>query len=486
MQGLRNRVRLLRHIAAVGVIAGAAAGCSSDFTRFDAGVTGSTAPTSSAANPYPGDVDATTTASVGGGAYGSVPRPMGSVGAYPAGADHQGYTPSYSPGATASTYPPRSSQPNPGTYNPGTYNPDNQPAYKRRGQTVAQADMPRLAPSAAQTDTLTTSSIQPAAPARTPEKKPASNRVVGWSADGGATVTVQPGETVYNLSKRYGIPVDAIKKANGITDVTKVRAGQSIIIPKYAYGSNAPVSAPDADPRTRYASSLRGSLYAPSANAVPVPERRPQGQYTNPGVDPMKVASIPQKKSTLPPGVDPMVTGTVKNNSAAGDNDRRLAERMGTQGSPKPYIKPGSTTVKRQAAVEGEIAPPRTGIDEFRWPVRGRVISNFGDKIASGRNDGIDISVPEGTAVRAAENGVVIYSGSDLEGFGNLILIRHADGIVTAYAHNKANHVKKGAEVKRGQQIAASGRSGSATVPMLHFEVRKNAKPVNPEKYLGG
>jgi murein DD-endopeptidase MepM/ murein hydrolase activator NlpD len=93
-------------------------------------------------------------------------------------------------------------------------------------------------------------------------------------------------------------------------------------------------------------------------------------------------------------------------------------------------------------------------------------------------------SVPEGTAVRAAENGVVIYAGDGLREFGNTVLIRHDDGLVTVYGHNSRLNVSRGDTVRRGQEIALSGTSGSADTPRLHFEVRKDSTPVDPTTFL--
>jgi murein DD-endopeptidase MepM/ murein hydrolase activator NlpD len=122
-----------------------------------------------------------------------------------------------------------------------------------------------------------------------------------------------------------------------------------------------------------------------------------------------------------------------------------------------------------------------SGNPEFRWPVKGRIIQGFGQN-----SDGINISVPEGTEVKAAEDGVVAYAGSELKGYGNLILIRHSNGYVTAYGHAKDLNVKKGDTVKRGQTIATAGQSGNVTSPQVLFEVRKGAAPVDPTKYLSG
>jgi murein DD-endopeptidase MepM/ murein hydrolase activator NlpD len=131
---------------------------------------------------------------------------------------------------------------------------------------------------------------------------------------------------------------------------------------------------------------------------------------------------------------------------------------------------------------KAEAAPAADANPEFRWPARGRIIQGF----KSGGNDGINISVPEGTAVKAAENGVVAYAGSELKGYGNLVLIRHPNGFVSAYANNGEIEVKRGDNVKRGQTIAKSGQSGNVATPQLHFELRKGSTPVDPTNYLAG
>lgn len=119
---------------------------------------------------------------------------------------------------------------------------------------------------------------------------------------------------------------------------------------------------------------------------------------------------------------------------------------------------------------------------EFRWPARGRVIKGF----KAGQNEGINIAVPEGTPVKAAESGVVVYSGNEVKGYGNLVLIRHPNGFVSAYANNGELLVKRGDQVKRGQQIAKSGQTGDVSAPQLHFELRKGSTPVDPTHYLAG
>jgi len=123
---------------------------------------------------------------------------------------------------------------------------------------------------------------------------------------------------------------------------------------------------------------------------------------------------------------------------------------------------------------------------QFRWPVHGRIIAGFGPKTAGQPNDGINVAVPEGTAVKAADDGVVAYAGNELKGYGNLILVRHQNGFVTAYANASELMVRRGDAVKRGQVIARSGQTGAVSSPQFHFEIRKGATPVDPTQYLSG
>src|SRR5207248_982710 len=120
----------------------------------------------------------------------------------------------------------------------------------------------------------------------------------------------------------------------------------------------------------------------------------------------------------------------------------------------------------------------------FRWPVRGKVITSYGAKTNGKANDGINLAVPEGTPVKAAEDGVVAYSGNELKGYGNLVLVRHTNGYVTAYAHASELMVKRGDTIKRGQIIAKSGQSGEVGSPQLHFEIRKGSSLVDPLQFL--
>jgi murein DD-endopeptidase MepM/ murein hydrolase activator NlpD len=132
-------------------------------------------------------------------------------------------------------------------------------------------------------------------------------------------------------------------------------------------------------------------------------------------------------------------------------------------------------------------APPDAEMDaapHFLWPVEGRVISPFGDNSDGGRNDGINISAERGTPVRAAEAGEVSYVGNELKSYGNLILIRHDNGFVTAYAHTDGVLVRRGEHVERGQIIGSASDTGDVSEVQLHFELRSGTRPVDPTLYL--
>jgi murein DD-endopeptidase MepM/ murein hydrolase activator NlpD len=164
------------------------------------------------------------------------------------------------------------------------------------------------------------------------------------------------------------------------------------------------------------------------------------------------------------------------------------ATKIATAEPPQKARLAQATSTPEEAATEPPVkAAELTGaLPTFRWPVRGRVITSYGAKTNGKQNDGINVAVPEGTPVKAAEDGVVAYSGNELKGYGNLILVRHANGYVTAYAHASELMVKRGDTIKRGQIIAKSGQSGEVGSPQLHFEIRKGSTPVDPLQFLNG
>lgn len=139
----------------------------------------------------------------------------------------------------------------------------------------------------------------------------------------------------------------------------------------------------------------------------------------------------------------------------------------------------------RQIEPPQNLRPPKRSSSRFQWPVSGRVISRFGPKKGGLHNDGINIAMPRGAPVRAAENGVVLYTGDALKGYGNLVLVKHSGGWVTAYAHLEKILVKKGQKLGVGETLGTVGSSGQVDTPQLHFEIRKGSKALNPAKYLG-
>jgi len=156
------------------------------------------------------------------------------------------------------------------------------------------------------------------------------------------------------------------------------------------------------------------------------------------------------------------------------------------------YVKAGDAAVPQPKPAKGkpaknEPAPTETASAEgpaFDWPVSGKVVSGFGSGKDGLTNEGINIAVAAGTPVKAAASGTVRYAGNELRGYGNLVLIEHSGGYVTAYAHNQALTVKRGDKVKRGEVIARSGKTGNVTSPQLHFEIRKGTKSIDPKKML--
>jgi murein DD-endopeptidase MepM/ murein hydrolase activator NlpD len=143
-----------------------------------------------------------------------------------------------------------------------------------------------------------------------------------------------------------------------------------------------------------------------------------------------------------------------------------------------------AATVRLAAPVAPPAEAAPNGGPGFRWPARGRIINNYGTRVNGATNDGIDLAMPEGTPVRSADDGVVAYAGNELKGYGNLVLVRHANGFVTAYANGSELLVKRNDQVHKGQVVMKSGQTGNAANPQLHFEVRKNSAPVDPMQYL--
>ena len=237
--------------------------------------------------------------------------------------------------------------------------------------------------------------------------------------------TIASGESLYTIARRYEVTTQAIVQANGLSSPDKIVVGQSVIIPGRAdlLATKAP---------TQVASATPAATLAPA-------------QQTLPTATPNTL-----QQSAVTPAAAP---------------------------APQAAPAPAAPT---QVATAPANEPVASGSDKFRWPVSGRILTDF----ASSKGTGINIEASEGSAVKAAENGTVIYVGSGVEGYGNLVLIRHPNGYVSAYAHLGSMSVTKGANVARGDTIGAAGMTGSVTKPQLHFELRKGATPVDPVPLL--
>lgn len=192
----------------------------------------------------------------------------------------------------------------------------------------------------------------------------------------------------------------------------------------------------------------------------------------------------------IKPGDKIAIKGSVVRPSRARDNQinrQQVASkpRIVTQPQKRRFSQATNVDSTKVPAVQKPIPkPPSISNKGFLWPVRGKVVLGFGMKKTGKSNDGINIAVREGTKVRASENGVVAYAGNELRGFGNLLLIKHKNRWVTAYAHNKKLLVKRGDIIKRGQIIAYAGKTGNVISSQLHFEIRKGTKALNPLRYL--
>ncbi len=272
-------------------------------------------------------------------------------------------------------------------------------------------------------------------------------------------VTVLPGDTVYAISRRTGASPQAIIALNRLAAPYRLEVGQIVRVPSNA----VPPSHAAADPRP-----IRASLGANREGAHIV--RHGDTLYSisrATGVSVADLASANRLRApyTLDAGQSLRIPAA---DTPAG------AREAGVSGN-LPDI---ARSVSYEAA---PVKPPSL----FDWPVQGAIIGSFGFSGEGKRNDGVNIAAPVGTPVRAAADGEVVYRGSELEGYGNLLLIKHDDGFVTAYAHNDAMLVKKGDRIRQGQVIAKVGQTGSASEPQLHFEIRQNLKAVDPVALLG-
>ena len=248
-------------------------------------------------------------------------------------------------------------------------------------------------------------------------------------------VTIRSGDTLSGLSRSLGVPARDIAQANDLASPYVLIVGQRLEIPGTGAVSEAASAEPDGSPHKDDIAPAK-----PSADVI--------------------TAAV-GVSATVPEPVNP----------ASREDDTAPLKLSGDAAA---------------AVTRAPATVPEPGQPAFIWPVEGSVISTFGPKSEGLRNDGINIAAGAGTPVRAAEDGVVAYVGDELRGYGNLVLLRHADGWVTVYGHNARNLVVHGQTVLRGDVIASVGASGGVARPQSHFEIRKGTEAVDPLAYLDG
>ena len=316
------------------------------------------------------------------------------------------------------------------------------------------------------------------------------------SGQGGTTIIVGTSDTLDTLAHRYNVSPAAILQANGYKGPRTLSPGQQLIIPRQtaavaalalaapASKAAAAVSAPPTVHVVNRGDTLLGIAHR---NHVTVAELAKAN-----GIEPsaklklgMKL-TVPGARTAAVAPATPAAVAATQPAAALASPATKVAAAAG--GPPQSARLAQATTTPEDTKIETPVkaAEASGALPTFRWPVRGKVITSYGAKTNGKANDGINLAVPEGTPVKAAEDGVVAYSGNELKGYGNLVLVRHSNGYVTAYAHASELLVKRGDTIKRGQIIAKSGQSGEVGSPQLHFEIRKGSSPVDPLQFLNG
>ena len=324
---------------------------------------------------------------------------------------------------------------------------------------------------AAPTSGVTSSPLAQAAPggsathtASLSKPQAVGGSAAGWTASGGSPIVVAEGETLDTVSGRYGVPASALLAANGLSSASEVKSGTHLVVPVYHADGRAIASAEKAG--KKHDTDVADADVSKSAKKAKEKEKTAKADKAAKDAEKSASNDAKESKGAVVAEAEPSKSSEVK---------KPAIDKM-----PTGNLESGASQSK--SALTGAQADAAGTEPEFRWPARGRIIQGF----KSGGNDGINISVPAGTSVRAAESGTVVYSGDGLKGYGNLVLIKHPNGFVSAYGNNGELDVKRGEQVKRGQVIAKSGDTGNVNSPQLHFELRKGSTPVDPTSYLAG
>lgn len=352
---------------------------------------------------------------------------------------------------------------------------------------------------------------------RTDTSRPAFSRSPKSSSapERGSMIVVERGDTLYGLSRKHDVSLNDLMQTNDLSNAN-LRPGQKLYLPSSSVGlARAPEPAapsfepaPKVDAATRqaydgtYTIQPGDSLYQIArANGVKSSELQRVNGITDPRrLRPGQVIKVPGAGSIQTADNDQPTDYEPATVSSGYDDDtddtnvinrpKRYAARTDTVNDVTPVSKPAPEPKETQVAARtpssdaSETIRQSSGLEKMRWPVMGKVISGFGGRSDGTHNDGVNLAVPLGADVQAADKGVVAYAGSELKGYGNLLLIRHENGWVTAYAHNDELLVKRGDRVRRGQVVAKAGKTGSVDRPQLHFELRKGSKPVDPTPHM--
>lgn len=326
--------------------------------------------------------------------------------------------------------------------------------------------------------------------------RPGGARRVPADNPSARAIEVQPQESLYDISRRYAVNLRALIETNGLEPPYMLNAGDTVFLPPpnvHVVQSGETLYSVsrryNVDTRSLALLNGLGRPWAvwPGDELLLPPLARDQArdqvrEPVKPVVAPVAVATPPPATPTLKPpqpkAATPDVAGPINLAGAGAASVPKAPPKVVPTPPPMPAAKPAPPPVTAKSTPSGAAGR------EFIWPVSGRVLKGFGPGADGQRNDGVNISGTKGANVLSAAGGEVVYAGSELAGFGNLVLIRHPGGWVTAYAHADTMLVQEGDLVKQGQAIATVGSTGNAGSPQVHFELRKGKEPVDPSVHL--
>ncbi|MGB0922628.1 MAG: peptidoglycan DD-metalloendopeptidase family protein [Alphaproteobacteria bacterium] len=281
---------------------------------------------------------------------------------------------------------------------------------------------------------------------------------------------VKKGETIYGISRGYGVDTTLLARLNGVRAPYTIKIGEELVLPTVKITATPDDDVEDAPPVV---------TVDIKAEDLPPPPR----EQIKP-VDVVAAAPKPRPSDTPAKVVDQKPVQAVKPPSVSAPNVAAVKPPVKPSKPTPPPSKAAPAHSKPKPALKPQMADTSVSRYGFSWPLRGKILSDYGPKGRGLHNDGVNIRAANGAPVRAAADGTVAYAGNELRGYGNLLLIRHTNGWTSAYAHNAKLLVRRGQEVKRGTVIAKAGRSGGVDTSQLHFEIRRGKKAVDPVRYL--